>query len=396
MATEKPIKPIRLCHIVTSHYSIGFYRGQIRYFNDNGFEVWAISGPGPVADRIVSEEGLHFYPVDIKRSIGPLGDLKFLFKVFWFLRREKFDIVETGTPKAGLIGTIAAWLARVPIRVYTLHGAWYESMRGIKRKLASLTVSIPCALTHRIIVVSREVMEMDIREHVINPKKACLINQGSCNGVDTERFSQNDKTIAEGKKIRDTWQIPQDAFVMGFVGRASIDKGCRELTEAFKRLHAIYGDKLYLLIVGIFDYMGGALPETVLQYLKGHSHVKCVGMVDDVENYYAAMDIMVLPTYREGLPTVIIEATAMGVPVVATNVYGCREALADGYTGILVEPRNADELYEGLVKLIEDEPLRKKLAENGPNWAKEHFDCHKVWQWLLKEYLRLYQKKFGR
>jgi glycosyltransferase involved in cell wall biosynthesis len=347
-----------------------------------------------VADKSVREEGLHFYPVDIKRSMGPLGDLKFLIRIFLFLRREKFDIVETATAKAGMIGMIAAWLARVPIRVYTLHGAWYEQWKGFKRKIAALTVFVPCALAHRVFVISREIMEMDIHEHILNPAKASLINQGSCNGVDTERFSRNKKTIAAGKRIRDFWQIPQDAFVMGFIGRASIDKGIRELAEAFKRLHSIYGNKLYLIMVGIFDYMGGMLPQDVIQYLKGHSNIKCVGAVDDVENYYAAMDLVVLPTYREGLPSVLLEAAATGVPVVATDIYGCRASMADGLTGILVEPRNVDALHEGIVKLIENEPLRKQMAENAPNWVKERFDCHKVWQWLLKEYLQLYQKKF--
>ncbi|MCK4783750.1 MAG: glycosyltransferase, partial [Desulfobacteraceae bacterium] len=258
MEKEQDKKPVRICHIATSHYSIGgLFRGQHKFFAENGFEVWGVSNPGPTAERAVREERLHFYPIDIKRSMAMWGDLKFLVKLICFLRREKFDIVETGTAKAGMIGMIAAWLVRVPIRVYTLHGAWYEQLRGIKRKLASLTALIPCALAHRVLVVSHELMEMDIREHVIHPSKACVIHHGSCNGVDTERFSRSEKTIGAGQRIRARWQIPRDALVLGFVGRASIGKGVCELVEVFQRLGEKYRDKVYLLLVGPFDYMGG-------------------------------------------------------------------------------------------------------------------------------------------
>lgn len=393
MATEKPAKPIRLCHIVTSHYSIGLFRGQIKFFNDNGFEVWGVSAPGPVAERTVQEEKLHFHPIDIKRTLDIWGDLKFFFKLCWFLRRQKFDIVESGTAKAGMLGMVAAWLVGVPARVYTLRGVWFEHMKGLKRKIVSLSGWIPCTLAHKIFVICHELREKAIREGVISAEKSCVIGYGSSHGVDTERFSRNDRTIAAGKKIRGTLQIPQDAFVVGFVGRASIEKGVRELAEAFDKLHSRYGNRLHLLFVGIFDYMGGMLPETVIRYLKGHPCIKCVGMVDDVENYYATMNLLVMPSYREGFGNVNIEAAAMGVPVVASDIYGCRESVANGYTGILVEPKNTEALYQGIVKLIEDEPLRRQIAENGPKWASEHFDCHKVWQGLLREYLELYRKR---
>jgi glycosyltransferase involved in cell wall biosynthesis len=387
-------KPIRICHIATSHYSLGnLFRGQHKFFAENGFEVWGVSSPGPVAERAVREEGLYFYPVDIKRSIDLWADLKALVKLIYFLRRQKFDIVEAGTGKAGMLGMVAAWLVRAHVRVFTLRGVWYEPFRGLRRKIASITDRIAGACSHRVFVVSHELLERDIREHVLNPKKSCVIGYGSSNGVDIERFSRNEKTITGGRQVRAAWKIPEDSLVLGFVGRASINKGICELAEAFKRLHTVYGDKLYLFIVGFFDYMGGMVPKPVLQYLKKHSNIKCVGEIDDVENYYAVMDILVLPTYREGFPNVSIEAAAMEVVVVASNISGCRESVSNGQTGILVEPKSTDALYEGIVKLIEDEPLRKQMASNGPKWVAERFDCRRVWRGLLQEYLRLYQQK---
>lgn len=394
MTSNNSTGPIKICHIATSHASIGnLFRGQHRFFNDHGFEVWAVSGPGPIAERAVEQEGIHFHPIKIKRSMDIWGDLKFLVKLIRFLRKEKFDIVETSTAKAGMIGMIAAWLVRVPVRIYTIRGAWYEKYTGIARKLASMTVSIPCALAHRVFSISQELLDMDVDEGVVKPEKVLVIANGSSNGVDTERFCHNEKTIAAGEQIRKEHNIPLDALVIGFAGRASIEKGVCELVEAFEKLDRKYAGKLFLMFVGGFDYMGGMIPQQLFDKLKVNNRVKCIDMVDDIENYYAAMDILAMPSYREGFGNVNIEAAAMGVPVVASNIYGCRESVSDGQSGILVEAKNSQALYEGLKRLIEDTDFRKQLSTSARQWVVENFDSDIVWAGLLKEYLKLYRQK---
>lgn len=393
MKFQKLDKPIRICHIVTSDKSLGgIYCGQHKYFAEHGFEVWGVSSPGLGVERAVKEEGLNFYPIQISRSMDIWGDIKYFIRLLIFLRRQKFDIVETGTAKAGMIGMIAAWLVGVPVRVYTLRGAWYESLKGWRRRVASLTVWIPCSLAHRVFVISKELMEMDIREKVISPDKSCVVYHGSSNGVDIGRFSRNEETCKAAERIRVELKIPKDSFVIGFVGRASVEKGVREIAEAFEKLHYKYKDKLYLLMVGGFDYMGGALSETTVSYLRQHPYIRCINHVKDVQNYYALMDLLVMPSYREGFGNVNIEAAAMGVPVVASDIYGCRESVNNGHTGILVRPKSAEALYNGLIRLIEDKALRAKLSAEGPSWAEKYFDSRKLWQELLMEYLNLYEK----
>ena len=386
-------KKIRICHITTSDVSLAnLFRGQHRFFLENSFDVWGVSAPGALAERAVREEGIKFFPVDFCRSMSVCADLRCLFRLIRFLRRESFDIVEAGTGKAGPIAMVAALLAGVRNRVFTLHGVWYDEYRGLKRLLASMVDKIACVCARRVFVVSHELRQRYIDHGLLESSKAFVIRYGSCNGVDVNRFSRNKDTLAAAVRIRNELSIPDSAFVLGFVGRASINKGIRELAAAFQKLQETPDDNIYLLIVGPFDYMGGATPKHIIDYFEDSDRVECVGMVDDVENYYAAIDLLVLPSYREGFGNVNIEAAAMGVPVVATDICGCRESVSDGHTGILVEPKNSQALYNAIVTLIGDRSLRDRLAANGPQWVAERFLSEDIWEGFLRQYLDLVGK----
>ncbi len=382
--------PIRLCHVTTSDLSLArLYTGQHRYFIERGYEVWGIAAPdcGLAAEAIA--EGLQYYPVRMGRRYGILTNLLALFRCFRFFRRMRFDVVEGGTSPAGLVAMLCGWLARVPVRVYTLHGMAYELSTGLRRWAVRGMDRWACRLSTRVLAVCHELRERCPQDGLCKLQKVTVVGAGSCNGLDVRRFCKTERLVQEGRNVRRELSIPDGAFVLATIARLKVEKGVCELLESFQRLDDESASKsgaaddggrpFYMLLVGDFVEGPDAVPVNIRKAIGTHPRVRHVSFQNDTERYYAATDLFVLPSYREGFGISIIEASAMELPVITSDCVGCREAALDGETGILVPVKNVEQLTAAINKLVADPELCARLGQRGRQRVEEVFDQRKFW-----------------
>jgi glycosyltransferase involved in cell wall biosynthesis len=258
----------------------------------------------------------------------------------------------------------------------------------LRRRLLRATERLTCALAHRVGCVSRSLRRFVLDEELCDPGKLVVHGQGSSHGVDaTDRFTPDHADEGARQRTRERFGIPLDALVIGFVGRVVRDKGVIELVAAWECLRVRY-PSLYLLVVGPFETEDPA-PETVTKVLHSDSRVRLAGWLDDPRDGYGAMDVVVLPSYREGLPNVPLEGAAMQLPVVTTSGPGCVDSVEDGVTGIVVPPRDAVGLTEAIARYLEDPELRRRHGRSGRLRVLRDFRPERIWCALLDEYDRL-------
>ncbi|HXG09745.1 MAG TPA: glycosyltransferase family 4 protein [Gemmataceae bacterium] len=382
-----------LVHITTVPVSLwSFLGGQIGYMKDRGFAVRALASPGEYLDRFAEREEVPVHGVPMLRRITPLRDLVAVGRLWRVLRRVRPAIVHAHTPKGGLLGMIAACLTGVPVCIYQVHGMPWMTARGLKRALLSWTEWAACRLADQVLCVSGSVREAAVAGGICPPAKIKVLAAGSVNGVDAEaRFNPDVAVPAHRDRTRDRLGIPRSAPVVGFVGRLVRDKGIGELATAWQTLRRLF-PALHLLLVGPFEPQDPVPPE-VRALLENDPRVRLIGQVDDCLPFYAAMDLVVLPTYREGLPLVPLEAAAMSLPVVATRVPGCVDAVVDGVTGTLVPPRESAALAEAITAYVRDPELRRRHGRAGRERVLRDFRPEAVWEALYEEYVRLLRRK---
>ena len=379
---------VTLVHVFTVPISLNFLRGQAAYMKARGFSVEVVSSPGRELHAFAMQEGSTSHTVEMVRNIKPLHDLLALYRLWRIFLSVRPRIVHAHTPKGGLLGVIAAFLAGVPVRIYHIHGLRFMTATGLKRPLLRWTERISCFFVHRVFCVSHSVREVAITEGFCNAEKVKVLLKGSSNGVNAagnfspERFGNEDRSM-----LRERYGIPTHALVLGYVGRVVRDKGIVELAESWKRLSETF-PSLHLLIVGAFETQD-PLPPDVEQALRNDSNVHLAGHVEDPRPFFAAMDVLVLPTYREGLPMVLLEAAAMELPVVATRIPGCTDAVIDGVTGILVPVRDAGALTEAVRKYLECPELRTRHGRAGRERVLCDFRPEDMWREVYSEYVEL-------
>jgi glycosyltransferase involved in cell wall biosynthesis len=362
-----------------------FLRGQVAYVQARGVEIHAIASSGPLLEQFAEREGVTVYPVDMPRGMNPIRDIVAIARLFRTLRRIQPDIVQAGTPQGGLLGTIAATLARVPVRIYHIRGLPLMTASGPKRRVLRYTEKIACRLAHRVLCVSHSIREVAIAEGLCPPEKIVVFCGGSGNGVDADgRFNPAKLSPDTGAEFRDRCGIPRDAPVVGFVGRFHRIKGVSELADAWNVLSA-ERPELHLLAVGPIEEHDPA-PQNVLDALRSDPRIHMTGRVDALAPIYAAMDVLAFPTYREGLPNVLLEASAMGVAIVATRVPGCTDVVQDGVTGTLVPVKDAAALAEGIRRYLEDPDLRRAHGGAARKRVINEFRQEAIWQALICEY----------
>lgn len=383
---------LSVAHVMTAAVSLGFLRGQVAFIKKRGIEIHAIASPGDALEAFGEREEISVYPVEMPRQITPLADLAALRGLVAVLRRIRPDIVHAHTPKGGLLGMLAAWLVRAPVRIYHMRGLPFVSASGAKRRLLRSTEIVSCRLSHQVLCVSHSLREVAIAERLCPASKIKVLAGGSGNGVDAAgRFDPGRLPEDAGQQRRDSLGIPGDAVVIGFVGRIVRDKGLHELAEAWTALREEF-PALHLVVVGPFEPQDPLSPE-VARLLHEDERIHLTGPVIDIPTIYAAVDIVALPTYREGLPNVPLEAAAMCKPVVATRIPGCVDAIADGETGILVRPRDGQALATALRQYVADPALRSQHGQAGRRRVLRNFRQETIWEALYQEYLRLFAGK---
>ena len=369
-------KPRLVC-VVTISMSVKFFEGQLAYLAERGFDVTMVSSPGHELESM-ARNGVATWAIPMEREISPLRDVRSLWALWRLFRKLRPDIVNVGTPKAGLLGTLAAWMAGVPCVVYTLRGLRLETTSGGKRLLLRLVEGTVCKLADSVRCVSLSVQKNVIDLGIAQPQKTCVVANGTSNGIDIQRYMPLSKNSKIAENLRLSLGVPAGARVLGFVGRFTRDKGVEELYRAFTCLKADHPD-LRLLMVGDFE-SGDPVRAGLRSSIDTDPNVIQTGFVSDVAPYYSIMDVLAFPTHREGFPGVPLEAQAAEVPVVASNATGAIDSVLDGVTGFVVPVGDVDQLQHAIGQLLDGPDLRKRMGRAGREWVVHNFRCEIVWE----------------
>lgn len=367
--------------LLTSDISSVLVRGQLEYLHRSGFHVdvgTAVSAPQPAP----FDAGIPVHHVPFVRQPSPRRDLRALAATITLIRRIRPDIVNVSTPKAALIGMLAAWMCRVPVRIYTVRGFRFETMTGRRRRLYERLEKTIMSLAHHVLFHSNSLRDVAESTSSIAAGRGLVLGSGSGNGIDLARFTAS--ALPDRDTARSTIDVPVNAQVIGYVGRLTADKGLDDLVNVFTDMSRS-DENLWLVIAGSEEEGDLIAPET-RHLITSHSRIRLLGWVPDSATLYPAFDVLTFPSYREGFPNVPLEAQACGVPVVGYTATGTVDAVRDGVTGILVPVGARDELQEALKSVLTDDDLRARLGTAGIAWVKDNFDQRIIWASLADHY----------
>ena len=362
-----------------------FFEGNYQFLSKT-FNVKVISSDKEALSEFGKKEGVQTICIPMSRSISFIRDFWCLLRYIFLFLTERPQVVHGNTPKAGLLSMLAAWITRVPVRIYMCHGLRYQGSEGKFRSLLMYMEKLTCACASEVICVSHGVRSTLISDGICSAEKAVMVGEGSANGIDLEEFSRFSKTLPT-LSIREQLAIPADAFVFVFVGRMVREKGINELVQAFVKLQEEQLNT-YLLFVGYEEAIDPILPET-REVIQQHDHILAVGYQEDVRPYMLASNALVLPSYREGFGMVLAEAGALDIPCIATDVLGCNEVIIPGENGELIPPRDVEALYDKMWEWCMQPAYMQELSQRARYYVACRYDRRVVQQLLLVEYLRL-------
>lgn len=378
----------RLLRITTVPISLKLLlRGQPQFFASQGFTVLTVSADGKEVAELKSENISHEI-VPMTRQITPWQDLKCVWRLVQIMRDFKPDIVHTHTPKAGLLGMLAAWLCRIPVRMHTVAGLPVMESRGVKKLLLKATERLTYTWANHVYPNSSGLLTYMQRElGARDQSKFQIIGKGSTNGIDTESFKQTPTLQAKAQEIRMRYNIHADELVFSFVGRIVRDKGIHEFVQAFKNLQQQYADKRFrMLLVGPFEQELDPLDQETYHFLQTNSQVILAGFQNDIRPWLLASDVFVFPSYREGFPNVVMQAACLEVCCIVSDINGCNEIIEHETRGLIVPPKSVDSLQHAMNRMLLQPELRKQLAAAARAYVCRYYDQQYIWQCLLKEY----------
>lgn len=359
-----------------------FCKGLLKELSQEGYEVIGVSSPGEKLEELAKREGVRTIPVPMERHISMIRDIKSLWNMWIVMRREKPDIVHSMTPKAGMISMVAAWLARVPIRIHTFTGLVFPTSKGLKRKILMLTDWLTCACaTH--IIPEGEGVKADLQNNRITKKDIKVLGYGNVRGIDLNHYNP---------ELFNSEKSDVSPFTFIFVGRLVGDKGVNELIKAFKRLNNEHPNA-HLVLVGGEEQNLDPIKQETKQEIEQNPAINAVGDQKDVRPFYASADALVFPSYREGFPNVVIEAGAMGLPSIVTDINGSREIIIDGKNGIIVPPKDTEALYNAMKYLVENPDIVQQMSENARPLIASRYEQSYVRQCLKDFYKEILAQK---
>lgn len=358
-------------------------KGQLAFLNEY-FNVIAVSGEDYHLLQVIEREKVTTVSISIKREISIVQDLISLVKLYKLFKKEKPLIVHSITPKAGLLSMVAAYFARVPVRIHTFTGLVFPSKTGIMKQLLITMDRILCkCATH--IYPEGQGVKHDLIKFKITTKPLKVLANGNINGIDLEYF--NPKNILETTllKLRTSLGIETNDFVFIFIGRIVADKGINELITAFSKLSK-QKNNLKLLLVGPFEQEIDPISKETLLEIQNNLNIISTGYQEDIRNYLALAKVLVFPSYREGFPNVVLQAGAMGLPSIVSNINGCNEIIIDNYNGIIIPVKNEITIFDAMQLLLKDEMIYHSLQSNARKSIENRFNQEVVWKAIVEEY----------
>ena len=366
----------KIIRSVTVSQSLGFCREVMIKMRAMGYDMVAVTSPGPELDNLRDKDGFHCVAVPMERHISIVNDLKSLMRMISVFRKEKPQVVHSMTPKAGMICMVAAWLTRVPVRIHTFTGLVWPTATGMKRKILMMTDWLTCACATHVIPEGQGVLN-DLKNGGITKKPMKVLGYGNVMGVDMERFSP-----ARFKATKNP-----DVFTFVFVGRIVGDKGINELVEAFVRLHE-KNRNTRLVLVGKYEHELDPVSDKTHKLIDTNDGIDACGPKygDDLLQMYVDADCFVMPSYREGFPNTVLEAGAMGLPSIVTDINGSREIIENEKNGLIVPSKNANALYDAMERMLTDDDARETMKGNAREMIASRFEKNFVQKCQIEYY----------
>ena len=391
----------KLIRITTVPISLDkLIEGQLAFMKNN-YEVLAVSSGGETLSQVAKKEGVRVVPIEMSRAITPFKDVKAVWKLYRLFRKEQPLIVHTHTPKAGIVGMLAAKLANVPIRLHTVAGMPLVEATGIKRAVLNVVERLTYSCATKVYPNSKGLENIIKKYKFTKTDKLKVLANGSSNGINTAHFNPQLFSNTQNEALKQQLGIVTNDVVFIFVGRLVGDKGINELVQAFKELegnrHEVIGNReeaignrqqptTKLLLVGPLETaLDPLFPET-LQEISSNPNIISVGYQQDVRPYFAISKVLVFPSYREGFPNVVLQAGAMGLPSIVSNINGCNEIISEGENGWIIPVKDTAAIKTAMESVLENSELYSKVANTTRRMIQDRFEQQVVWDAILEEY----------
>jgi glycosyltransferase involved in cell wall biosynthesis len=375
----------KLIRITTIPESLrGLLKGQLRFMSDH-YHVIGVCSPGEAANEVIANEGVPMVYIPMTRTISPIADLKSLWAMYRFFKKEKPLIVHSHTPKAGTIGMIAAKLAGVPLRLHTVAGLPLVEVTGFKRKILDVVEKITYRCATKVYPNSLGLRDIILQNNYANSNKVKVIGNGSSNGINLEFFTPEHYDAKFKSDFLKSVGVAEHNFVYLFVGRIVKDKGINELVAAFKKVNSKFENTKLILVGRYENELNPILNETALE-IKNNTSIIEVGFQKEVRPYFYSSDVLVFPSYREGFPNVVLQAGAMGLNAIVSDINGCNEIVQDGETGFIVPRKNSELLQLAMEKVYVNHNQNQEMGRKAKELIQNKYNQKVVWNKILEEY----------